>query len=1125
VSGDRQLVLEPVVSWPRHAEAGRTYLMTVDLRTPADTWSYDEEEIEFGLMVDGAPRFRVEALNDPSVVVHRFGGTYGPARFAVTTGTDTGPGALWLTVTNRWGMPVRKIELPAQVVTPNGSDPAGGQPPHAVPAPVPAPASPSADVPARTAEVAVSHSAPHRPWAAWIGHQLEHHGLGTVLRRRSPLTEASPEETLAALLATAGRVLLVLDDDYLDLGRHTAADWDLALAALPPDDLARLAAARTGTAALPPALAALDPVPLEGLDAGQACHRLLHRLGVRTASPDVAGDGPRFPGDTSTLWNVPRATGRFVGRDDLLDDIRAAFTSGARRCVLHGVPGVGKSQTAREYAHRFRNEYDLVWYVNAGHRASAREQLAELAVRLGLPTGESTGERIRALLDALRRGEPHRRWLLVFDGADAVGRLDGLLPEEGPGHLLVTAVHRDDTPDGPAVRTVHVPPFTRDESTAFVRRRAARLTSAEAESVADAVQDLPLLLNQAAAWLAVNESTEVRAYVDQISSGDLTAPDHPSDVARTWLIARRTLATGDPEASALLDLFGFFSPDSIPAGLIPGAPADELPEPVARLTGDPGRWRRVLRTLRSTDLVDATDPAGGTEATGAGLTLRMHRLQHGYLRAGLSAVDRAAAAHAACRVLVAAAPEDRNDRAHWARYARIIPHLDVAGAFDSTDPEVQSLVLDCTNYLRVRGEYRAGLELTETALRHWRALFRQADRNLLLLDYYRAIMLRRLGRYREAEAAGRAAIALLAAGDPDDEQLLLAKQGLGGALWALGDYAEARDLFAEIWEVNRRLHGEDHPRALAQQHNYAAVLAQLGRYEESLELETVVRDTRRRGLGPTEPSTLESGTVRAGLLRALGQYKEANTLQAETVTQVREALGLRHPQTLRAEHGQALCLSGVGNHQDSETLLRSVLRDSEQVHGPDHPDTLAVRADLASLRRRLGAVEQAVGPAEQAVEGHVRLLGEAHPFAAGTLGNLALVRAASGDVSAALRMSGEALSRMRVAVGGRHPWALACALNTSGVRAQAGDAEGAAGLSHSAARGADQVLGPRHPLTLLARAAEALDLRTLGRADEADALERQALQGLAETLGEEHHHTVAVRRRRRPYWDFEPQPV
>ena len=122
---DRVLLLEPLVSWPREVEPGRAYLMTVDLRTAADpaAWPFDEEEFWFSCMLEAQPFFVSQPLDDPTLVLHRFGGTYGAVRFLLTANDPAGlgladgrPTSMWLTYVNRWGVPVRSVELPVQFV-------------------------------------------------------------------------------------------------------------------------------------------------------------------------------------------------------------------------------------------------------------------------------------------------------------------------------------------------------------------------------------------------------------------------------------------------------------------------------------------------------------------------------------------------------------------------------------------------------------------------------------------------------------------------------------------------------------------------------------------------------------------------------------------------------------------------------------------------------------------------------------------------------------------------------------------------------------------------------------------------------------------------------------------------
>lgn len=115
--------IRPVINYPKHAEPGRTYLLDVDIASDdaPDGWNYDREEYTVFCTVDGGTRFRVEAQgiepkdgevrDTASIVIHRFGGTYGPARFFVTASNEEGPGAFRVALISGWGMPLLEVVL------------------------------------------------------------------------------------------------------------------------------------------------------------------------------------------------------------------------------------------------------------------------------------------------------------------------------------------------------------------------------------------------------------------------------------------------------------------------------------------------------------------------------------------------------------------------------------------------------------------------------------------------------------------------------------------------------------------------------------------------------------------------------------------------------------------------------------------------------------------------------------------------------------------------------------------------------------------------------------------------------------------------------------------------------
>ncbi|GAA2339019.1 hypothetical protein GCM10010170_020890 [Dactylosporangium salmoneum] len=107
--------MTPVVSWPAQARPGGRYLVTVDLRLDEPGWPYPEEEYPVALMLSGRRGIEVSVLGDASVVLHRFGGTYGTARFLAavdaTSEPDTRSG-LGLTLISAGGVPFHAVELP-----------------------------------------------------------------------------------------------------------------------------------------------------------------------------------------------------------------------------------------------------------------------------------------------------------------------------------------------------------------------------------------------------------------------------------------------------------------------------------------------------------------------------------------------------------------------------------------------------------------------------------------------------------------------------------------------------------------------------------------------------------------------------------------------------------------------------------------------------------------------------------------------------------------------------------------------------------------------------------------------------------------------------------------------------
>ncbi|CAM5503540.1 hypothetical protein SALBM217S_07581 [Streptomyces griseoloalbus] len=97
-------------------------------------------------------------------------------------------------------------------------------------------------------------------------------------------------------------------------------------------------------------------VDLLRLDEGECVTALLRALDLPLQPVESASSAPRFPGNTPAIWNAPQRSATFTGRNTILERVRNQLggTGGPPQPqALWGLGGVGKTQLAVEYVHRF----------------------------------------------------------------------------------------------------------------------------------------------------------------------------------------------------------------------------------------------------------------------------------------------------------------------------------------------------------------------------------------------------------------------------------------------------------------------------------------------------------------------------------------------------------------------------------------------------------------------------------------------------------------------------------------------------------------------------------------------------------------------------------------------------
>ncbi|MFJ1992735.1 FxSxx-COOH system tetratricopeptide repeat protein [Streptomyces asiaticus] len=824
--------------------------------------------------------------------------------------------------------------------------------------------------------------------------------------------------------------------------------------------------------------------------------RELAALRSRAAAPDDRS--PVESGRVPDVWGgVPRRNPRFTGRDELLAEVRErleAAPADTAVVALVGLPGIGKTQLAAEYAHRFAARYDVVWWAGVDGLPALKERLAALARALGGGDGRDA-DLVRAALEALRRGDPYGRWLIVLDDADDPEAIAEVLPAGG-GHVLITSRNRAWADH--YAELLDVPPLNRQDSVAFVRRRAPRIGPEDADRLAAAVEDLPLALDQTAGWLD-GASTPVAEYVRMASDGEPNpvrpAADYPMPYHSAFKDLITRLRESTKAAAELLRLCALFGPGPVPLALLRAVPAGQVSPAVAALLENPSQLELAIGKLAQWSVMGRS--ALEAEA------VWMSRFVRDAVRRRTPEDKREKDARIVRGALVAADPRCPDDPAAWPRYARLVPYLEPSGALESSDAASRRLVVGFLTYLTLSGDYATGGRLAERAAGDYQELMAR-----------RAALLRETGDYAAAEALDRAVLKSL--GGTDAPGRLVAMARLGSDLRGLARYDEAHELARRQRALCADSCPQDGAAVRNAQRSLSHSLRMLGSYAEAAELSGRTLDSARAELGPSALVTLACETEHAYDLRLSGRYEEALELQASSVDRHVAVLGAGHPLAVTAAHHLWRC------GWEGDIDIHALWELAKRLLGEGAPLTLMIAAGVARALRRQGDLERAASVAEKTSEGYSTALGARHPYTIGAWSNEALTLGADDKA----RVRDSLFTAMAHAVGERHPWTLGIALNTAATYHATGRYQDACAMSRETALHAAEALGERHPLTLLAQIGLAADLRVIpGGGEEADVIEEVALGGLTAVLGRDHPETVAARKRIRPVWDFEPLPV
>jgi len=800
--------------------------------------------------------------------------------------------------------------------------------------------------------------APSEGWPLWMERQIEQRDFTLMVCTEAYRRRFMEDETAGVGLGVVWEARILRNLLYNDSGRH---------ARIIPILL------ETGDGAFVPTVFRGHFYDISDERGFESLLRHLLAEPKATAGPlgSLGPQGSRWSA-FSRPWLVPDAlrTSYFTGRDDLLARLRLQLSERGR-AALSGLGGVGKTQTAIEYAVRHRADYpDGVSWINAETTSGLTSGFAAIASTLSLPAaeGQDQEQAIKAVLAWLNATDG---WLLVMDNVDDRGALRRFVPEPNNGHVLITSRESVFHELGIA-RALDVTDLGDDEAVRFLMLRTGRdeavcdLTAVG--ELAAELGNLPLALEQAAAYI-VETNTDFAAYLRAFrkrrvslleKAGGLVSHE---TVAVTWAANFEAVERASPAAADVLRISAFLGSDAIPFELfLAGAAA--LGGPIAEALVDPDELSvaEMLRPLTRYSLI-RSDPTLQAYS--------VHRLVQEIVRAATGEAEAHAYVDRAVAALDATLP--KADFAAWPLCERLIPHV--------------------------------------MAIAPWVDAYKMYPAGWIRISAQGAFYLRERGRYTEAEELLRHTLSSTErAVGPNHVDVAASLNGLGVVYMYQARYAEAQSLHERALAIRERALGNEHQTVADSLNNLGLVHGNQGRYAEAVPLHERSSAIYERVCGPTDRSVAMSINNLAHAYTGQRRYAEAKPLFERALAMYESAVGAEHPDVAYSLKGLALVLTRLGQFQAAEPLFKRALALREQGLGPEHPavaDGLISFAESVSMQGRYAEAEALL---ERALAIFERAHGRDHPEVALALVALAAVRQSQGRTAEAVVLYERALA-------------------------------------------------------------------------------------------------------------------
>ncbi|MBT0664210.1 tetratricopeptide repeat protein [Geobacter pelophilus] len=690
---------------------------------------------------------------------------------------------------------------------------------------------------------------------------------------------------------------------------------------------------------------------------------------------------------SNPVFHVPYATkgNQVIGRDEALSTVRQHLVEGRRTAIGHtvsfkGLGGLGKTQLAVEYAHRYRDSYPngIIW-LNADQEIDA--QLTELAVSAQWIAPESDH---KDKLDvAKQRLRGHGNCLIIFDNLEAQQAISPYFPNpHSTAHILVTSRF-----DQPGFTPIPIDPLDPECSFKLLCQESCRLPEDPTEETAaleigTILGGLPLAIELAGAYLCHRRTFTFADYLAKLREDPLKAlPEkflrsftgHDPDLFRTLKI-NEELFEEEPLLTPILNLLTWSGPATmgieLMACLLGKTPAElrgamalgvEL-RIIQKIQGaERYAIHRLVREVRKVEIPIAGEMIWAENIANKlgdwfqGLreefkNLPSYEAEIDHLIAWCDNCSGLPRTNARLTWLQAYPPYHRGD------YRRA--HDIVKSSFsmiekESSEPtELNAHINDDLGHTYgLIGDFKTALKLKEHALSIRLSLFGENHSDTVLSYKSVGIAYCDLGDYKKALEFHRKALNICLTLFGDKHHKTASSYDSVGTIYNyLGDCQTALELLQKSLDISRELFGEDHPATATSYNNIGNIYFSLRDYRKALEFQQKSVDIYCKLFGDNNIFSATSYNNIGNTCCASGDNKMGHELIQKALNIRQSLYGENHPDVVRSFFSLGISYYRLGKSQLAVDALNKALLVGKRILSATHPLLVDIQENLKTVQ-------------------------------------------------------------------------------------------------------------------------------------------------------------------------------